>query len=126
MLDQVELAKDIGKLGADVNNLVKLFDEVNIELKSIKPLLQDKINREDFDELREEFKKLSRIVDKLEYLIDSNIQRTKESDLDLKENKTKLSNLEFSVWKLGALSTSGGIIGSTIIATIQALYNIFK
>lgn len=126
MFDQVELAKDIGKLGADVNNLVKLFDEVNMELKGIKPLLQDKINKEDFDELHQEFKKLSRIVDRLEYLLDNNIQRAKESDEDLKQNNTKLNSLEFSVWKLGALSTSGGIVGSTIIATIQALYNIFK
>lgn len=117
------LLKEVGGLSANVETLIKVFDKVSKEISEIKPILQEKASREDLDEIKKSFGEFE-VLFKIH--LENLLLDSKEIKEDTEKNKSKISELEFSVWKLGFLTTTGGVVGGSIIKLIDFFTNYLK
>lgn len=109
------LYKDVGGLTAHVQSLLETFRKLSEDLQNLKPVLQEKANKEDLQRLEKHLYDLDREIRIL--ILDASANKS-----ELSETTKKLNKLEIKQWKLAALVTSGGFFGGMISKIVEFLF----
>lgn len=115
-----EFKKEFSSVSENIIILTKLFDLIYKDIQDLKSFVKDKVSKEEFISLQKK-------VFKIETDLAQHVKLVKEkndnfSSIDEK-TKTKLTELEFSLWKLGFITTTSGIIGGGLSKLLELLFN---
>lgn len=120
MFTDEEFKKEFVNVSENIVVLTKLFDLIYKDIQDLKSFVKDKVSKEDFVNLQ---KKVFKIETELTQLI-SLVKEKNDSFANVDEKtKTKLTELEFSLWKLGFITTSGGVLGGALTKFLEFLIN---